>query len=184
MPRRPADGEDASRFDLLSEVLRGVRLGGSMLFLVQARTPWMTQAPAARQFAAAVLPPSQHLVSYHVVTAGRCWGGLTGEPAQPLERGDILVVPHGDPYFLAAPADAGRTYSDDEAVSFFRRMAAGELPVVVNEGGSGQDATEFICGFLGCDLQPFNPVLSALSRVLHLRGVTGRSAGWPRCTTR
>ena len=28
---------------------------------------------------------------------------------------------------------------------------------------------QFICGFLGCDLRPFNPVLSALPRLLRVR---------------
>jgi len=78
------------------------------------------------------------------------------------------VVPHGDAYFLAAPADARATYGTQEAVRFFRRMAAGELPATVNEGGGGE-RTRFICGFLGCDLRPFNPVLAALPRVVHLR---------------
>jgi AraC-like DNA-binding protein len=118
-----------------------------------------------------VLPTAQHLISYQVLTEGRCWAGLTGETPQPVQAGDILVVPHGDPYFLAAPADAPPSYSDDDAVSFFRRMAAGELPTVVNEGGGGE-TTRFICGFLGCDAVPFNPVLAALPRVIHLRGAT------------
>ncbi len=60
-------------------------------------------------------------------------------------------------------------YGDDEAVSFFRRMAAGELPTVVDEGGAGTEKTRIICGFLGCDAQPFNPVLASLPRVIHLR---------------
>ena len=33
-----------------------------------------------------------------------------------------------------------------------------------------------ICGFLGCDLRPFNPVLEALPRVLYLRGTPGAKA--------
>lgn len=171
-----ADAADAGfTSDVLSDVLRSVRLTGAMLFLVDATTPFMTQAPATRLFAAAVLPTSQHLISYHVVTEGRCWAGLTGQRPQPVQAGDILVVPHGDPYFLAAPPDAAQMYSDDEAVSFFRRMAAGELPTVINEGGGGADTTRFICGFLGCDATPFNPVLAALPRAIHLRGAAGRS---------
>jgi AraC-like DNA-binding protein len=170
LPQRPTTVEDRGALDVLSDVLRSVRLTGAMLFLVEARTPWITQAPATRSFAAAVLPRAQHLISYHVVTEGDCWGGLAGEAPQPLEAGDILVVPHGDAYFLASPPDAAQTYGDDEAVSFFRRMAAGELPTVVNEGGVGTQCTRFICGFLGCDARPFNPVLAALPRVVHLRG--------------
>jgi AraC-like DNA-binding protein len=54
-------------------------------------------------------------------------------------------------------------------VAFFRSMAAGELPSIVSEGGDGAERTQFICGFLGCDLRPFNPVLDALPAMIHLR---------------
>jgi AraC-like DNA-binding protein len=154
--------------DVLSDVLRSVRLTGSMFFLVDASTPWVTRAPAASAFAAAVLPRAQHLISYHVVTAGACWGGLEHEPPQRLEAGDILVIPHGAPYFLAAPLETEAAYSDDQAVSFFRKMAAGELSSIVTEGGGGPDKARFICGFLGCDARPFNPILNALPEVIVL----------------
>ncbi len=145
-----------------------VRLTGSLFFLVEATTPWLTQAPRTSVFAH-VMPAAQHLISYHVITEGTCWAGLVGESPQPMQAGDILVVPHGDPYFLAAPRDAAQTYGEQEAISFFQRMAAGELPAVINEGGGGADKTTFICGFLGCDSRPFNPILAALPRVIHLR---------------
>jgi AraC-like DNA-binding protein len=171
-PAAPA----AEDIDVLSDVLRSVRLSGAMYFLVEASTPWITRAPAASSFAAAVLPRAQHLISYHLVTAGTCWGGLEGQAPERLEAGDILVVPHGAPYFLAAPPDTQAGYGDAEAVSFFERMAAGELPSVVTEGGGGPDTTHFICGFLGCDIRPFNPVLAALPEVLVLRGGPGLDA--------
>lgn len=75
-------GED---LDVLSDVLRSVRLTGAMYFLVEASTPWISRAPAASAFAAAVLPRAQHLISYHVVTAGSCWGGLEGRAPERLE---------------------------------------------------------------------------------------------------
>jgi len=175
LPSRPDHAEDGGghALDVLSDVLSSIRLTGSMFFLVEASTPWRTQAPATRTFAQTVMPAAQHLISYHVVTRGNCWGGLAGEEPQRLDTGDILVVPQGDPYFLAAPPDALQAYADDVAVSFFRRMAAGELPTVVNEGGGGAEKTEFICGFLGCDARPFNPILGALPRVIHLRASAG-----------
>ena len=168
LPQRPDSTGEAADVDVLSDVLRSVRLTGAMLFLVEAGAPWMTQAPSTRAFAAAVLPEAQHLISYHVITEGACWAGLSGEAPQPMQAGDILLVPQGDPYFLAAPVDAPQRYSDDDAVDFFRRMAAGELPTVINEGSSGEK-TRFICGFLGCDARPFNPVLASLPRVIHQR---------------
>jgi AraC-like DNA-binding protein len=170
-PRLPQRPEDAGA-DVLSDVLRSVRLTGSMFFLVEASAPWVTAAPRADAFAAAVLPSAQHLISYHVITQGRCWAGLEGEPPQPMQAGDILVVPHGDPYFLAGSPEAGERLGTDEAVWWFRRMAAGALPVVVSEGGGGPERAVFICGFLGCDARPFNPILAALPRVMHLRRAT------------
>lgn len=158
----------ASGVDVLSDVLESVRLTGSMLFLVEATTPWATWAPSAEVIRPLVLPSSQHLISYHIITRGYCWAGLRGAPLERFEAGDVLVIPHGDAYSLADPADAKYTYGIEEAVSFFRRMAANELPSVVNEGGEGTTQAQFICGFLGCHLRPFNPVLAALPPMIHL----------------
>jgi AraC-like DNA-binding protein len=159
----------ASGLDVLSDALRSVRLTGAMLFLVEASTPWVSWAPHADAFQRIVLPTAQHLISLHIVTHGCCWAGLTGGRAERLQAGDVLVIPHGDPYFLADPPEAERTYGHEDAVSFFRDMAAGKLPPTVIEGGNGPGKSQFICGFLGCDLRPFNPVISALPRVLRVR---------------
>ncbi len=48
-------------------------------------------------------------------------------------------------------------------------MAAGRLPFVVEEGGDLPQRVGVVCGFLGCDALPFNPVLSTLPRLLPLR---------------
>src|SRR5262249_26659275 len=37
----------------------------------------------------------------------------------------------------------------------------------------GGELTRFVCGYLGCDARPFNPVLQALPRLLHARGTEG-----------
>lgn len=43
------------------------------------------------------------------------------------------------------------------------------LPFVIKEfGGTGEPA-RFVCGYLGCDARPFNPILDALPRMLHVR---------------
>lgn len=165
--------DPASGFDVLSDVLRRVRLTGSMLFLVDAKAPWMSWAPKAEVFRHVTLPGSQHLVSYHIVTQGSCWAGLRDVPPERFDAGDVLVVPHGHAYFLADSLATEASYGAEEAVAFFRSMAAGEMPSVVPEGGQGE-RTQFICGFLGCDLRPCNPVLDALPAMVHLRAA-GRS---------
>lgn len=167
----------ASGLDVLSDMLRSVRLTGAMLFLVEASTPWVSWAPTAEAFRRVVLPTAQHLVSLHIVTHGGCWGGLAGASPERFEIGDVLVIPHGDAYYLADPPEAERTYGHDDAVGFFRDMAAGKLPSTVVEGGNGPGGSQFICGFLGCDLRPFNPVLSALPRLLHVRAAASSGDG-------
>jgi AraC-like DNA-binding protein len=43
------------------------------------------------------------------------------------------------------------------------------MPFVVTEGGGGAERLGILCGFLGCDVRPFNPVLGALPRLVHVR---------------
>jgi hypothetical protein len=57
-------------------------------------------------------------------------------------------------------------------------MAAGQLPFTVKEGGGGAERLDLVCGFLGCDVHPFNPLLAALPRLLHVRRAFG-STGHP-----
>jgi AraC-like DNA-binding protein len=171
-----APSSETGTIDLLSDVLRTVRMTGALFFVVECTTPWVDEVPEASTLSPILLPGSQQLISYHIVTEGQCWGGLIDSPPVLLEAGDILLLPHGDPYFLASAPGLRSDASDDFAVTFFRLMAAGDLPFVVTEGGGGPLAAKLICGFLGCDIRPFNPVLSALPRLVHLRRVAGASA--------
>jgi hypothetical protein len=79
--------------DTLSDVLEAVKLTGAVFFLVDARTPWVAEAPASSDLAPVILPRAQHIVSYHVVSRGICWCESTGHATMRLETGDVLVVP-------------------------------------------------------------------------------------------
>ena len=65
--------------DTLSELLRAVRLRGAIFFYVDGVSPWVAEAPPARDITAAILPGVEHMIEYHVVTKGRCFGALAGE---------------------------------------------------------------------------------------------------------
>jgi AraC-like DNA-binding protein len=159
--------------DPLSDVLRGVRLTGACFFRVDAGAPWWAEVPAAAEIGRDILPRAQHLVSYHVVTGGRCWAGLPDGTALWAEAGDVIVVPHGDCYALgSAPGAVGRQ-PIQAARAFFRALAARELPPTIVEGGAGPARIGVICGFLGCDAVPFNPVLALLPRLLKVAAREG-----------
>ena len=66
--------------DPLSDVLRAVRLDGAFFYLVEGMHPWSVQSGPAVELTPRVLPGAEHLISYHIVTEGSCWGGLIGEP--------------------------------------------------------------------------------------------------------
>ena len=42
------------------------------------------------------------------------------------------------------------------------------VPLCVSLQGGGPAGAGLVCGFLGCDARPFNPLLAALPRVIHL----------------
>jgi AraC-like DNA-binding protein len=42
-------------------------------------------------------------------------------------------------------------------------------PFLVVEGGGEPERRRILCGFLGCDALPFNPVLGPLPRLIHVR---------------
>ena len=156
--------------DVLSDVLRTVRLTGGLFFPMKVSSPWVEEVPHASAFGALLLSRAQHVISYHVVRRGACWAGLMNGPPLRLEAGDILVIPHGDSYFMSSAADLRSSgLPADAALQFFREMTLASAPRVIVEGGSGPDGADIVCGFLGCDIRPFNPVLASLPRLVHLR---------------
>jgi len=160
---------------VLSDVLRTVRLTGALYFLVEASSPWEIAVPDGAALAPAILPPAQHVISYHVVTRGACWGRIAGGVPTRIETGDVLVFPHGDPYVMSIDAATGAGPDAAEVLDFMKKMSAGQLPFVVVEDGGGPEPLHLVCGFLGCDVRPFNPLLGTLPRLLHVH----RSAAAP-----
>ena len=166
--------------DTLSDVLEVVRLTGALFFLVDATTPWVAEAPASAHLAPVIFPSAQHVVSYHLVRQGSCWCESPGHPAVRLDAGDVLIVPHGHAYQLASACGLRTGWSLPDALAWFRAMAGGQLPFVVTEGGGGPERLQLVCGFLGCDALPFNPVLATLPVIMRMR-VHGDF--WPRLST-
>jgi AraC-like DNA-binding protein len=150
--------------DTLSEVLRAVRLTGAIFFSVDARNPWAVEAQPGKVLGPLLMPGSEHLIEYHVVTGGSCWGGIVGEAGVQLQTGDILVFPQGDAHVMSS-APGMRGNNDTTILGLVRTS---RLPLKVTANGGGAEGVQLICGFLGCDARPFNPLLSALPRVLHV----------------
>jgi len=156
--------------DILSDVLRVVRLDSAFFYRVEAGTEWRVEAAAARELTPRVIPDSDHLIYYHILIAGRCFGGLSGDEQVELRAGDVIVFPHGDAHVMSAERD--RQPSRDVATSVPARYAD-----TVLLGDDAERETLLICGFLGCDRKPFNPLIAGLPHMLHMRGMSTKWIG-------
>jgi AraC-like DNA-binding protein len=160
--------------DALSDVLRAVRLSGALFFDVQARSPWVAETPQGRSVVDAMFPGSDHLISYHLLIEGSCWVELDGEPPIKLLAGDIIVLPHGDTHVLCT--EIGMRKSPQMAL-YSRPESGGVLPTKIQVGTDDGDSAHFVCGFLGCDSRPYNPLLTALPRMIHVSNQASGALG-------
>jgi len=153
--------------DLLSDVLRAVRLTGSYFYMVEGSPGWAVGTVAARELAPRILPEAEHLVPYHILSQGACWGGLRGGPRVQMKPGDVLIFPQGDAHVMSGqPAELREPA--------YAVNAPEQYPSTVRLG-AGKLETILMCGFLGCDSGPFNPILTALPKMLHMPRI---GEGW------
>ena len=161
--------------DPLSDVLRSVRLRGAVFYYVNCRNEWVAESPAARDVADVVMPGCEHVLGYHLIIKGGSWAATVGVPPVRLSSGDIVMFPRGDAHVLSsapgmrAPSGDGdwvaATRNDPKPipVAYYGDVAQPGVAMPLEEA-----STVIICGFVGCDLRPFNPLIEALPRLLHL----------------
>ena len=155
--------------DPLSDVLAAVHLTGAVFFDIDASEPWVAEAPPGDSIVRRIFPDSEHLISYHVVTRGTCWGHVIGEAPVRLVSGDVIVFPHGDAHVMSS-APGLRGTPD---IALYRPPSDGQLPFTMSMGSGDGHPAHIVCGFLGCDARPFNPLLSALPHVIHVSDQAG-----------
>jgi AraC-like DNA-binding protein len=170
--------------DTLSDLLRAVRLRGAIFFYVDGTHPWVAETPESREIIPAILPGVDHLMEFHVVARGSCWAGIAGEAPIRLDQGDIVLFPQGD-HHVVSSAPGMRAQAD---VGIFFTPKPPQLPFSISikepgtttallDGGGGEQST-IVCGFLGFDTNPFNPLLAALPRVLRMPGLASDGSSW------
>ena len=152
--------------DVLSDVLRAVRLNGAVYFDIDAGYPWTGESPGTAEIATAVMPGVEHVISFHAILSGSCWAALSdgSTPALNLSAGDVVVFPGGAPNVMGSEAGA----RGEPDMAMYYKPVDKHLPFTLIRGGEGQERTRFVCGYLGCDTRPFNPLLAALPPMLRV----------------
>jgi AraC-like DNA-binding protein len=167
--------------DTLSDVLRAVRLRGAVFYYIEGASPWVAEAPAAREIIPAIMPGVDHMIEFHGAIEGSCWAAIAGESPVRLAEGDLVLFPQGNAHVVSS-APGMRAPRVDTGIYFAPRppqlpyalsMKGAEVTTARLDGGGGEHTT-IVCGFLGLDARPFNPLLASLPRMLH---VPGRALG-------
>jgi len=161
--------------DPLSDLLRSIRVRGAVFYYVSCRDQWSAQAPPASEIAEAVLPGCEHVMEYHMIAKGSGWAAVSGQPPVRLSSGDIVMFPQGDSHVISSAPGIVPLRQSAEWV-FATRNDPKPMPIAYHHGVVEAGArlpveeadTIAVCGFLGCDLKPFNPLVGALPRMLHL----------------
>jgi AraC-like DNA-binding protein len=161
--------------DVLSDLLKTVRLTGAVFFDVVAKSPWVAEQADSKFVLPKVLPNADHLISYHVVTQGRCYATMLGEEPIEVEAGEAIVFTRGDPHMLSSSPGMRANPANPDVLD---AAVAGQLPVFVNYGAEGPVSAKFVCGFLACDARPFNPLLENLPPVIKASNAKDGGESW------
>ncbi len=131
--------------DVLSEVLKVVKLQGAMYYNGEFSSPWSVCSPPSHAAAPYLAPGAGHVIIYHLLTEGRASARLLDGERITLDAGDIVIFPHGDAHLI----ENGRP---TEPVDI-----AKELARIVSQGlrlarlGGGGEVTRFVCGYMACE---------------------------------
>lgn len=161
--------------DTLSDVLSSVHLRGAVFYVVSFGSHWVAETPGSRALAEALMPGAEHVLAYHLMLRGAGWAAVDGQPPVRLAAGDIVMFPRGDHHVISS-APGMHAPPDDDNWRFETRRDPKPIAVAYHQGvlrpgaaAAVDDAANVVvCGFVGCDLRPFNPLIDALPRLLHL----------------
>jgi len=140
--------------DLLSEMLRRIRVSGSLQYCFMPSGDWQTSAePAAYR--------PKGAVGFHIVAGGTCWVEVEGIRLE-LEEGDIVAFPFGTAHVVGS--GIGGTVVDP--ASLLPPLPWQHIPLI--HFGKGGENTRLLCGYIECSALAFLPFGSTLPKVIHV----------------
>lgn len=156
--------------DALSTALSSVRMTGAVFFDVEFTAPWGFVAPPTQQIAPMLAPGVEHIVIFDLITHGKAVARSEGMADLPLESGDVVIIPHGDPYRVSNGSPT--TFRDGAAT--LGKYLAGDLST--KRYGGGGEVTKFIYGFIGCERHACRSFLAGLPPMIKVN-IRGDAAG-------
>jgi AraC-like DNA-binding protein len=158
--------------DVLSEVLRAVKLEGALFFNAEFSAPWCLSSMRSSAAAAYLSPVAGHVIIYHFLTEGRAYARLPEGGREELSAGDIVIFPHGDAHFIGngspeKPVDSFKTFA--------KNLTHG---LKLARFGGGGEITRFVCGYMACEPRLSEVFLAGLPKMLKVHVATEPSGRW------
>ncbi len=156
--------------DVLADVLRQLRLQGSVQGRFELGEPWAFQVGQLDS------------ASFHILLQGSGYLRLDGEVTR-LAAGDLALCPDGSPHVLGDSPDTCPI-----SLNELRGMATpnnrdGVECERIDVGGDERKST-VICGRLRFDSPESHPLLAVLPKLIVVRGDNGQAAPWLEQTLR
>jgi AraC-like DNA-binding protein len=159
--------------DVLSEVLESVRLDGAMFYNAEFSAPWCFRSPPSSTLAPYLSDSRRHVIIFHLLTEGRGYAHVEGDGRPvPLDAGDIVIFPHGDPHILGNGPAITPT---DNARELERVMSLG---LKLSRMGGGGELTKFICGYMACEPQLSGVFLGGLPPLIKINIRNNPAGQW------
>jgi AraC-like DNA-binding protein len=166
-------GEGTTRAaDPLDTALERLRLDGAIFLQAEYTECWAYESPPSSLLAELLDLGVDRLVLFHIVAGGECWIRVEGGERLWARRGDVIVLPYGDPHAMGGTEDA-------ELVPVTSLLAVPpwtELPRIRH--GTGGARTDVVCGYLRADDPLFDPSLGVFPPVFVVRPPPGPAADW------
>jgi AraC-like DNA-binding protein len=158
--------------DVLSEVLKAVRLEGAMFYHGEFSAPWSFRSPPAATVATYLSCQGKQVIIFHLLTDGRGWAQLDGNAPVALEAGDIVVFPHGDAHLMG---NGPKVEPVDNERQIEQILGSG---LKIARMGGGGEVTRYICGYMSVDPHVSRIVLGGLPRLLRVRIRNDAAGRW------
>ena len=149
----------AAAHDVLTEMLRAVRLNGSVFLNACFSEPFGILSPK-RYDEAAPLAHLRHISIFHLIAEGTCTVELKSGESRTVTAGDILLLPFADAHRLSNGETSETGFAPD-------LVRPGPLKGMwgIDYGGGGKQ-TRMVCGFIESSEFLFAPVFHTLPRIL------------------
>src|SRR5215467_10808237 len=158
--------------DVLSEVLKVVKLEGAIYYNAEFTAPWSFRAPPSCVLARHFAPGGGHVIIYHLVTEGQGFAGLEHGTRVPLTAGDIVIFPHGDSHIIGNGTPTAPVDLEPELHHIFAQG------LKLARAGGGREVTKLVCGYMSCDPQLSRVFLAGLPAILKVNVRAGVGGQW------